>query len=146
MSGERDGSSRNDEAASFDACCYESKRKGVFTFCQSMRCALHGIAACLRSRNFRIELCFAVLALVLAAVLSLDVNGWALIVVCIFSVLALEIANTALESLVDLASPDFHELAGKAKDCAAGAVLVASLGSVAVGAVLFLPRIAALIG
>ncbi len=66
------------------------------------------------------------------------------IVICIVLVLAAECLNTAVESVVDLVSPDYAELAKHAKDCAAGAVLVCALGAVAVAAAVFVPRLAAL--
>ena len=63
---------------------------------------------------------------------------------CLVLVLAAECLNTAVESVVDLVSPDYAELAKHAKDCAAGAVLVCALGAVAVAAAVFVPRLAAL--
>ncbi len=59
--------------------------------------------------------------------------------------LAAECFNTALESVVDLVSPEYPELAKHAKDCAAGAVLVCALGAVVVAAAVFVPRLLALI-
>jgi hypothetical protein len=50
---------------------------------------------------------------------------------------AAETFNTALEKLVDLVSPEYHPLAGKVKDIAAGAVLIVSLMSVVVGGIIF---------
>jgi len=52
---------------------------------------------------------------------SISSLEWVAVVLCIASVFALEAVNTALEYLTDLASPEFHPLAGKAKDVAAGA-------------------------
>lgn len=125
---------------------YDAKRRGSFTFGQSLRCALRGIRAASRDRNFRIELAFAAAAVVLGIALGIDGGAWSAVVICIATVLCAEVANTAIETLVDLVSPDYHEMAGLAKDCAAGAVLVASLGAAVVGAVVFLPRIGALLG
>jgi diacylglycerol kinase len=53
--------------------------------------------------------------------------------------------NTAVESVTDLASPDWHPLARAAKDAGAGAVLLASAGSVAVGLIVFAPHLLALL-
>lgn len=64
---------------------------------------------------------------------------WALLLLCITLVLAAEAFNTSIEFLTDLASPEFHPLAGHAKDVAAAAVLICSLGSVAVGLVILGP-------
>ena len=51
-----------------------------------------------------------------------------------------EALNTAFEFLTDVASPTFHPLAEKAKDVAAGAVLIASAGALVIGALVFVPR------
>ena len=64
---------------------------------------------------------------------------WLAIVLCIIVVSVAEVVNTAIESAVDLASPEWHELARAAKDAAAGAVLLASAGSVIVGLIVFAP-------
>jgi diacylglycerol kinase len=53
----------------------------------------------------------------------------------------LEAVNSAVEYVVDLASPDYHKLAEKAKDMAAGAVLLAAIGSVIIALIIFLPKI-----
>ncbi|GAA3957895.1 diacylglycerol kinase family protein [Hymenobacter antarcticus] len=65
---------------------------------------------------------------------------WALVAISVAGVWAAELMNTAIEALTDLASPAYHPLAGKAKDVAAGAVLLAALGALLVGALVFVPR------
>ena len=111
----------------------------------AFRHAADGIAAAACERNFKIELCFAVLAIILGVALRIDFTQWAVVSICIGVVLALECLNTSLEALVDLVSPDYHDLAKIAKDCAAGAVLVCSVCSLFVAAFIYLPRIVALI-
>jgi diacylglycerol kinase len=69
---------------------------------------------------------------------------WVALVICIVLVLALEAVNTALEYLTDLVSPEYHPLAGKAKDVAAAAVLIAAIGAVWVGILIFMPYLSAL--
>jgi len=64
---------------------------------------------------------------------------WAILVMMIAIVLSLEAMNSAIETVVDLVSPDFHPLAGRAKDIAAGAVLIAAGASVVVGLLILLP-------
>ena len=107
--------------------------------------AWDGIVRASRERNFRIELCFAVAAVVLGVALRIDFAEWAVIALCIGVVLSGECANTALEAVVDLASPEYHELAKTAKDCAAGAVLVTSIASLFVAAFVFLPKMIGLL-
>ena len=108
--------------------------------------AAAGIAAASRERNFRIELCFGASAVVLGILLRISLAEWLAVVVCIGLVLGGECANTAMEALVDLASPDYHPLAKRAKDAAAGAVLLFSAASLAVGVAVFLPRMVAALG
>lgn len=110
-------------------------------FLRSFVYAAKGIAVASRGRNFRVQAALAVLAVVLGLVLGLSALEWAAVLICIALVLGGECMNTALEALTDLASPDLHPLAAQAKDCAAGAVLLASIGSLAVGCVLFVPKI-----
>ena len=57
------------------------------------------------------------------------------------SVWTAEALNTAFEFLTDVASPNFHPIAEKAKDVAAGAVLLAAAGAVIVGALVFAQRV-----
>lgn len=80
--------------------------------------------------NFRIEVWAAVLALGLT--LALRVPPAPILLSCAL-VLSAELLNTALEAVVDLVTPEVHPLAKVAKDAAAGAVLVASLGALLVG-------------
>ena len=104
--------------------------------------AIAGVVAAVKGeRNMRIHVVAAVAAISLGAWLGLSVCEWAVIILCIALVMSLECANTAIEAAVDLASPDIHPLAKKAKDCAAGAVLLASIGAAAVGCVIFVPKL-----
>ena len=64
---------------------------------------------------------------------------WIALVLAIVSVWTAEALNTALELLCDVASPDFHPLVEKAKDVAAGAVLICAVGAAAVGVFVFVP-------
>jgi diacylglycerol kinase (ATP) len=73
-------------------------------------------------------------------IVGLSASEWAWIVLAIGSVWTAEALNTALELLTDVASPDFHPLAEKAKDVAAGAVLLAAIGAVVIGGLVFGPR------
>jgi len=100
--------------------------------------AFQGIVYATRTqRNMRIHLVAAALALMATLELRLDRAYVALVVVAIVLVVALELVNTAVEAIVDLLSPADHPLAKVAKDTAAGAVLVASLGALVIGYLAF---------
>jgi diacylglycerol kinase (ATP) len=77
-------------------------------------------------------------------VVHLDAADWCWITLAVVAVWTAEALNTAFEFLTDVASPDFHPLAGKAKDVAAGAVLISAIGAAVVGAFVFLPKLAAI--
>ena len=79
----------------------------------------------------------AVFAVVMGIVLRIDLLSWAIVLVCCGMVVAGELMNTAIETIVDLVSPEFHPLAGRAKDIAAAAVWTLSIASALVGLVVF---------
>ena len=91
-------------------------------------------------RNFRIHVGFALGALGLGFFLGLNKSDLAIMALTATSVLVVELLNTAIESVVDLAiGKRFHPLAQIAKDCSAGAVLVASISSVLIAVLLLFP-------
>lgn len=90
--------------------------------------------------NFRIHL-VAILMVVLAGwYFHLSPNEWLWIIFTIGLVLVTELLNTAIEILVDLVSPDFNIQAGRVKDVAAGAVVIAAIISVVIGSIIFIPK------
>ena len=86
--------------------------------------------------------CVATVLVVLAGIwLGLSKTEW-----CICLILGLELVNTAVEAVVDLASEDYHPLAKKAKDTAAGAVLIAAMAAAVIGVIIFGPKLLAVLG
>ena len=78
-------------------------------------------------------------AIIAGFVFGVEALEWCALVLCIALVFAAEGMNTAIESLADAVHPDQHPLVGRAKDVAAGAVLLCAIGSAVVGAIIFLP-------
>lgn len=96
--------------------------------------AFAGIAHVLRTQhNAWIHTAFSVAVLILAAWLRLPAVEWAILILAMMAVWVAEFVNTAIEATVDMSADKYLPLAGVAKDVAAGGVLVASIGSVAVG-------------
>ncbi|TAK42591.1 MAG: diacylglycerol kinase family protein [Saprospiraceae bacterium] len=111
----------------------------------SFRYAFAGIAELVRSQpNAMIHLSAAALVIIAGLFFGLSRMEWCAVVFAITIVIAAEAVNTALEYLTDLISPNYHPLAGKAKDLAAGAVLISSVGAIVVGIIIFLPKVIAL--
>jgi diacylglycerol kinase len=111
---------------------------------RSFHFAFLGLRYLFRSqRNARIELALGVIACAIAAWVRITRAEWAVLVFTIALVLILEGLNTAIEAAIDLASPSFHHLAKRAKDLAAGMVLIAAMASVLVGLLILGPPLVA---
>jgi diacylglycerol kinase (ATP) len=108
----------------------------------SFRYAFHGIKSGLRRQyNFWIQSAIAVLIIIAGFFLSISNIEWIVLLLTIALVLSLEMINTAIESLVDLVSKDHNPEAGRVKDIAAGAVLLAAIFAVIIGLIIFIPKI-----
>lgn len=108
--------------------------------------AFRGVAAMLRLQaNARIHAVATLLVVGLGFFFRICAGEWCAIVAVIGLVWTAEGLNTAIETLTDLVSPEAHPLAGRAKDLAAGAVLCAAVAAFIVGAIVFLPKLLALL-
>jgi diacylglycerol kinase (ATP) len=102
--------------------------------------AIHGWQYVLRTqRNAWIHFVITALVILVAFWLRLPLRDWAVLFLTLALVWTAEFINTALEAVVDLASPQHHPLAKVGKDVGAAAVLLAALASVLVGLLLLGP-------
>ncbi len=109
---------------------------------KSLKNAVNGIKLVfLTENNFRIIIVCFILAAALGFIVRLSGIEWAVILICCGVVISLEMVNTAIESAVDLQTNQYKVLAKKAKDIAAGATLVFSIFSAAIGIIIFVPHI-----
>lgn len=107
---------------------------------QSWLVAGSGLVEAARTqRHLRFELACLPVVVALGVWLRLPIAGWLWIVGCIGGVLTTELLNTAIETVVDLASPETHDLARAAKDIAAAAVLVSALTAAIIGGLVLGP-------
>jgi len=109
----------------------------------SFKYAFSGISYVLKtSRNFKIQLIFAVTSLMIGFLLQISQSNYVILIATIMSVLILEILNTSIESIVDLVvKKEFSSLAKISKDTSAAAVLLASINSVIIAVSIFFPKI-----
>ena len=104
--------------------------------------AINGIQYTISTQfNFCIQLVMLLFVIIAGLLLDIEKVEWLIILFTSGTVLALELINTAFEALVDLTTKEYSELAKKAKDVAAGAVLMMSIVSVIIGLIIFLPYI-----
>ncbi|MGB8213019.1 MAG: diacylglycerol kinase family protein [Anaerolineales bacterium] len=107
---------------------------------RSFQHAFHGCRYVIRTqRNAWIHAFFTLLVVLLAFWLRLPLGDWAVLILTIALVWVGEFINTAIEAVVDLASPQHHHLARTAKDVAAAAVLLAAFASILVGLLILGP-------
>lgn len=108
------------------------------TFRQSFLYAMQGFRTALYTeRNIKVMIGGFSFALIMGFFLELSVTSWAIVLLCSGTVLAAELLNTAIENVVDLVSPEYHPLAGRAKDIAASAVWTLCVLVAIVGCILF---------
>lgn len=109
--------------------------------------ALRGIQVMLSTQHNAWIHAVATLAAIGAGIaLRIGRGEWLAVVLAIMAVWTAEALNTAFESLCDVASPEFHPLVERAKDVAAGAVLISAIGAVAIALLVFGPRLLKLLG
>ena len=115
------------------------KNKNFFI---ALKNALNGIKyVFITQRNMKIQLCFAIIATVMAIILKCNHIEFCIIILVIFFVLFAELINTAIEKSIDVYTEEYNENAKVAKDIAAGAVTLTSTAAVLIGAIIFLPKI-----
>lgn len=118
------------------------RRKWTSKFSDAFRGCWYGLAG---QSSFAVHLAVAMAVVAAAAGFGVSSLEWAILVGCITIVLTAEMLNSALEQLAKAITPEFNPHIGRALDIASAVVLVASIGSAVVGAIVFLPRLASLI-
>jgi len=128
---------------------YNSEHKsepGRQSLLRSFANAWNGIMVCVvEERNINIHIFAAVMVLIFGNILEISVTEWCICFVLFGLIMGMELMNTAVESVVDLVTEEWRPLAKRAKDCAAGAVLVSSAWAAVTGGIIFFPKLYRLI-
>jgi len=115
------------------------KQLKSFTF------AWKGILTCAgHEQNITFHLIAAIIVLAAGFCFGISRTEWMVVMLCIGTVIAAELFNSAIERLVDMVSPEWEKTAGEVKDIAAGAVLLTAIAAAIVGMIVFLPYVIAL--
>lgn len=113
---------------------------------KSFSFAIEGLKTAFKEEpNFKIHVVIGLVALILAFFLKFSATEWLILLFTIGLVFILELINTALESIVNLVSPEIKDEAKTAKDVAASAVLISAILSILVGIILFVPKLLSLL-
>ena len=118
---------------------YYKNRQGFFdALFNSFQGILHFFQ---NERNGKIQLSIAAVVIATAAILGISAAEWLAVLICVAMVISMEMLNSALEQLCDKVESGYHPVIKTVKDVAAGAVLFASIISVAIGVIIFLPKL-----
>lgn len=108
-------------------------------FIDSFTNAFNGVVQAIKTqKNIKIQIAIGILVIIAGFICRLEVLDFIWLTFTIFSVLVVEMINTAIEAAVDLCTQKYHPMAKIAKDVAAGAVLLMSINAVIVGCLIFL--------
>lgn len=128
--------------ASYDSKLKIRKNKNIVS---SFKYGFQGLFETLkRERNIKIALVLIIIGIFASWFLRITKVEWLLVILTSTIVVALEMVNTAIEAVVDMAMPNIHPLAKLAKDTAAGAVVLSVVVSFIIGLIIYLPKIIAL--
>ncbi len=111
-------------------------------FLKGFKYAFEGILSGLKSeRNLKIHFIVMILVIIFGIIYKISKIEWMICIILFSIVIAGELFNTAIETVVDMISLEKNDKAKKAKDVSAGAVLVLAIGSAIIGLIIFIPKI-----
>lgn len=114
------------------------KSKNIF---HSFKYAFSGLKyGIINTKNLHVDFVVALLVIICGFIFQISITEWLIVLLCFALVMSLELMNTALEEVVNLASPDIHPLAKISKDVAAGSVLMSAIISAVIGLIIFIPK------
>ncbi len=104
------------------------------------------LEAFIAEQNLKIHTFMAILVIFAGFIFKISYVEWLVCLVLIALVLMAEFFNTAIEYVVDLASPDIHPLAKASKDTASAGVLMMAIISAIIGLIIFIPKLITFLG
>ena len=108
----------------------------------SFKYAISGIITGFKEeRNMKIHILAVVIVVILGIVLKISKTEWIICLILFGAVISAELFNTAIETVVDMISPEKNEKAKLAKDISAAAVLTLAIGAIVIGIVIFIPKL-----
>ena len=124
-----------------------SRSKDKRNFLTSFKDCIHGFEfVIVNEDNFKREIIFGIIALILSFVLKVSSIEFIIILFVIALVLICEVINTSIEKTVDLYTKEYNETAKIAKDVSAFSVLLTCFFAAVIGIVIFVPKIINLLG
>lgn len=108
----------------------------------SFKYAIEGFISSFKTeKNMKIHVLTMVFVVILGIYLKLNLIEWCIIAIAVALVISAELFNTAIETLVDMVSPERNPKAKLVKDISAAAVLTLAIGAAAAGIIIFIPKL-----
>lgn len=108
----------------------------------SFKYAIEGFISSFKTeRNMKIHILAMIVVIILGIYLKLNMVEWCFITFSIALVIGAELFNTAIETIVDMVSPEKNPQAKLAKDISAAAVLILSIGAAITGTIIFISKV-----
>lgn len=118
------------------------KKYGLKRFLNSFRYSVEGLKYTYKyEQSMFVHVLITIVVVILGILLKISVVEWFICLILIALVISAELMNTAIEAVVDLASPKTNPLAKIAKDTASAAVFILSLASFLCGLIIFVPKL-----
>ena len=123
----------------------KKKTYSIKRFFSGFVCAARGIISAFKTeQNLLFDFVFAIFTIVFGIFLKLSTIEFVIVFLTIALVISLELMNTAVEYVVDMAMPEIHPLAKLSKDISSGAVLFSAIVALVIGIIIYLPKVIAL--
>lgn len=123
----------------------EHKKMSVKRFFNAIKFSIDGLVhAYQNEQSLWLQGFCTILVVILGFLLKISFNQWAIVIIALVVVLAVELLNTAIEATVDLVTKEIHPLAKVAKDCGSAAAFVSSIMATIICLFIFIPKIIAL--
>lgn len=108
----------------------------------SFKYAIEGFISSFRTeRNMKIHILAMIIVVILSIYMKISLIEWCIVTLAISLVIGAELFNTAIETIIDMISPERNPNAKLVKDISAAAVLVLALGAASIGAIIFIPKV-----
>ena len=122
-----------------------TKKMSFKRFLNSIKYSIEGLAHAYKNeQSLWLHAMCTIIIIILGFALKISFIQWAIIVIALVIVLAVELLNTAIEATVDLVTKEIHPLAKVAKDCGSAAAFVSSIMVFIICCFIFVPKIIAL--
>lgn len=123
----------------------EHKKMSVKRFFNAIKYSIEGLVhAYQNEQSLWLHGICTIITILLGCFLKISFNQWAIVLIALVVVLAVELLNTAIEATVDLVTSEIHPLAKVAKDCGSAAAFVSSIMATIICLFIFVPKILAL--